>query len=199
MVKLVNKLNFLFSTAMSSVPKEQTQWKFLSLTVFWRLLTADPYSWGQTPIPLHFFQCFHLTSSRQTTSPSPSSKPSLIAASFLGIPKNILQKLIPSITDNANLSLQANKFWKPQTLQSLTLPVFSVITGWSFSATGPLQNFSYMASLEFQKWQAFTAASSLVRHEQNIPGYTVQKTDGNVIAFENFTPLINLAEVGWWN
>lgn len=42
----------------------------------------------------------------------------------------------------------------------------------------------------------FTAASSLVRHEQNIPGYAVQETDRNVIAFETFTPLINLAEVG---
>lgn len=31
-------------------------------------------------------------------------------------------------------------------------------------------------SLEFQKWQAFTAASALVRHEQNIPEYTVQET-----------------------
>lgn len=53
-----------------------------------------------------------------------------------------------------------------------------------------------MASVEFQKCQAFTAVSSLVRHEQNNTGYTVQETDRNVIAFETFTSLINLAEVG---
>lgn len=199
MVELVKKLNFLLLTAMSSVPKEQTQWEFLSFTVFPPLLASEPYLWGQAPIPLHSFQCFHLTSSIQTTSPSVSSKRSLVAASFLGIPKNIVQKLTPSLTHNQNLSLWASNFCKPQALQSLTLHGLSVITGWSFSATGLLQNFSYMTSLEFQKWHAFTAASSLVRHEQSIPGYTVQETDRNVIAFETFTPLINLAEVSWWN
>lgn len=55
MVKLVTKQNFLFSTSMSIVPKEQTQWKFLSLTAFPPLLTSDPYLWGQAPIPFHFF------------------------------------------------------------------------------------------------------------------------------------------------
>jgi len=126
---MVNKLNFLFATAMSSVPKEQTQWKFLLLTALPPLLAADPYSWGQAPIPLHFFQHFHLTSFTQTTSPSLSSKPSLVAACFLGIPENILQKLTPSTTDNQNSSLEARKFCKPQTLQSPTLHGLSVITG----------------------------------------------------------------------
>lgn len=55
-----------------------------------------------------------------------------------------------------------------------------------------------MFSLKFRKWEAFTAASSLVRHEQNISGYTVQEADRNVTAFDKFGSrwLIKLKTIG---
>lgn len=125
-------------------------------------LTPVCYQQSQTSIQLYFFQHLHLPPTK-TISPSLSSKPSLIADSFLG---GKLQHLKKSLTffirDNQNLSLQVNSA-SPTHYKAWLCTVCLSPLGKTLLQLGLLQKFSYLASLESQKRPSSTAVSS-VRH-----------------------------------
>lgn len=89
---------------MSSVPEEETQWKF-PLCHHFSTINSIRYQWSQASIQLYFFQHLHLPPTK-TTSPSLPSKPSLIAGSFFWGKLKYVKKKKKSLTlstrDNQN-------------------------------------------------------------------------------------------------